>query len=124
MKVNMFQTSFGCVIGRWNGAYNDGAIIVEHPGFLNIVSTKEGITVVVNELVPPFLKNKKELWERLSIDRHLILYLGEVIEELQERYIFFERSQIAKMTGIQIVNASVLNAMGKNGPERLGGGNR
>ena len=109
-KVKVWQTGFGFIIGR-EVKSNSDEVVITHPGLVQIVPTKEGIAIVINEFFPPFLRNKKSLWEYFPVKTNHILYDDAIIGEFEDRYEIYERNQIEKMTGIQIVGSSALNAL-------------
>lgn len=107
-EIKIFSTTFGYIIGR-QIEETEKFFRLKNPGIVQAVQTKNGPQLVITEMLPPILKNRKKISKNLPVKKTSILYDDEVTPEFAERYRFYEKQMIQKETGIEVVGKEALN---------------
>lgn len=107
MKVKIFVTALGYIIGELKAEYQEFTVIC-NPGLIQTTRNGNSISFVIGEMIPPFLKNKKELMQKLSINRDHVLYSDEATEDMVASYQEYVKRLEAKESKIKVVGADFL----------------
>jgi len=94
---------------------NKDTIFLKFPGVLQGYNMPEGTGFGFIDFVPDFFPNYRELLEKTSLPRGLILLQGDLDLKLVQVYEIYVKKLIKKLTGLHIVGAGALGDLPKDG---------